>query len=108
MNFVRYKSYKVRSFIPSRCTVGFSKSSNNEIIKPFSLQSFLVFIYLISVLCDNTWLEPKYTVLIESSWVRCQCKIGFACRILVDKGNFHSFLLAKAADTARVLSSFRH
>lgn len=95
-----YKSYNVRFFIPNRCTIstlGCAKGSNNEIIKPFSLQSFLVFVYLISVPCDNTWLEPKYTVLTESSWMGYQCKIGFASMMLVDKGNFQSFLLVNSA-----------
>lgn len=88
-------------------TLGCAKGSNNEIIKPSSLQS-LSCVYLISVPCDNTWLEPKYTVLTESSRMGYQCKIGFASRILVDKGNFLSFLLADTAHPARVLSSFRH
>lgn len=69
MNLLVYKLYKVTSFFPADVLWGFPKGSSNEIIKPFSLQSFLVFIYLISVPCDNTWQEPKYTVLIESSWM---------------------------------------
>lgn len=87
-------------------TLGCAQGSNKEIIKPFSLQSFLLFVYHISVPCDNTWLEPKYTVLTESSRVGYQCKIGFTSRILVDKGNFQSFLLANTAYPARVFVHF--
>lgn len=77
-------------------TLGCAQGSNKEIIKPFSLQSFLTFVYHIPVPCDNTWLEPKYTVLTESSQMGYQGKIGFTSRCLM--GTPVSVLGLKAAN----------
>lgn len=55
-----YKSYKMRFFIPNRCTIstlGRAKGSNSEIIKPFSLQSFLVFISFLYLVITLGWSQ---------------------------------------------------